>query len=776
MTISRVLSPASADGPHPVSSQPPEEATGAAERDLRLVLDNVPAMVTTMTPDGAIVFANRRLLDYLGVGLADLGDWLRFVHESDRMMMLERLQHAMASGQPYEAQCRLRRADGVYRWFQGSAVPVRAQNGALVRWYYLITDIEDRKRAEDLLRSSERQSRAIADNIPASIAIHSASGDLEFENRAAQEYYGRSPDHQQQTPTGAVHPDDLPALVAAQRHAFATGEPLEFELRVRRADGAYRWFQMRSRRSNDDHDGVSRWYTVGTDIHDRRVAEDALRHSEAGLREVQRLSRTAVWRYDPATDTVSSSPETQRMYDVQPGEDTSRPTFWVNRIHPDDRAHVQAQVDQAIAAGTDYRGAYRLVLPDGRIRYQYATGHPITNEAGGLVEYVGAATDVTEHREAERNLAAANEALRDSEHNARLLVDSIPGMVALLAADGDLQFVNRQILEYTGRTLEELKRWGIGDVVHPEDLPHVIRVFTESIAALTPYEIAERVRRSDGVYRWFQNKGFPLHDSKGRAVGWCVLLTDIDERKRAEDALYRLQARLSRATQVAAAGEMTASIAHEVNQPLAAVVANGHACLRWLASAPPNVAKAVEAAERIVKDGKDAGEVVRRVRTLFKRTIIEMALLDLGDVIAEVVRLLDSHPLRKAVSLEVAVDRGLPPVHADRVQLQQLVMNLMVNALEALEPVSGRTKQLSVRSAHVDTQVQILVSDNGIGLDDPAAIFEPFVTTKTEGMGLGLAICRSIVAAHGGTLSAERNLGFGTTFMITLPIQPVESA
>src|SRR5262249_25628590 len=155
-----------------------------------------------------------------------------------------------------------------------------------------------------------------------------------------------------------------------------------------------------------------------------------------------------------------SSRETQRMYDVQPGEDTSRPTFWVDRIHPDDRAYVRAQVEQAIAARTDYRGAYRLVLPDGRIRYQYATGHPITNEAGGLVEYVGAATDVTEHREAERNLAAANEALRDSEHNARLLVDSIPGMVALLAADGDLQFVNRQILEYTGRTLEELKRWG----------------------------------------------------------------------------------------------------------------------------------------------------------------------------------------------------------------------------------------------------------------------------------------------------------------------------
>ena len=172
----------------------PEDAARAAERDLRLVLDNVPALVKTMTPSGAIDFANRRLLDYLGVGLDQLQDWLQFIHESDRSMMLERLKHSLESGQPYEAQCRLRRADGVYRWFQGSAVPVRAQDGALVRWYYLITDIEDRKRAEDLLRSSERQLRAIVDNIPASIVIHSASGELEFENRAAQEYHGRSSD------------------------------------------------------------------------------------------------------------------------------------------------------------------------------------------------------------------------------------------------------------------------------------------------------------------------------------------------------------------------------------------------------------------------------------------------------------------------------------------------------------------------------------------------------------------------------------------------------
>jgi signal transduction histidine kinase len=219
-------------------------------------------------------------------------------------------------------------------------------------------------------------------------------------------------------------------------------------------------------------------------------------------------------------------------------------------------------------------------------------------------------------------------------------------------------------------------------------------------------------------------------------------------------------------------GEMTASIAHEVNQPLAAVVANGHACLRWLSASPPNVSRASEAAERIVKDGRDAGEVVRRVRALFKRTAVEKAQLDLAVVIEEALRLLDGYPARRHVSLDLLLDPDLPPIVADRVQLQQLLMNLMLNALEALEPVSGRPKQVSIRSTRADAhQAVIQISDNGIGLDDPVAAFQPFVTTKPEGLGLGLAICRSIVAGHGGSLSAERNAGFGTTFTVTLPIQ-----
>jgi C4-dicarboxylate-specific signal transduction histidine kinase len=301
-------------------------------------------------------------------------------------------------------------------------------------------------------------------------------------------------------------------------------------------------------------------------------------------------------------------------------------------------------------------------------------------------------------------------------------------------------------------------------------------VFTQSIASGSPYEIVHRLRRSDGVYRWFQNKGVPLRDISGHIVRWFVLLTEIDERKRAEEALLDLQAKLSRAAQVASVGELAASIAHEVNQPLAAVVANAHACVRWLSASPPNFNRALEAAQRIVNDGKDAGEVVRRIRSLFTRTAAERLPLDVADVVHDVLRLLEADAARRSVAVTVILEPDMPAVLGDRVQLQQLVLNLTLNALDAMEPVVDRPRQLIVRSRRTDVaQMMVEIVDNGVGLEDPQAIFEQFFTTKATGMGMGLVICRSIVAAHNGTLTAARNDDFGTTFRFTLPLQGNES-
>ncbi|HET8775719.1 MAG TPA: ATP-binding protein [Thermoanaerobaculia bacterium] len=351
------------------------------------------------------------------------------------------------------------------------------------------------------------------------------------------------------------------------------------------------------------------------------------------------------------------------------------------------------------------------------------------------------------------------------------ILDNIPAQVAIHNAAGELELYNRAAREYHGPDVTDPKRWKLSDVVHPDDLPGLLAAREHAVQTGQPVETETRLRRVDGEYRWFHVRAVRCDDYDG-AARWYSVRTDIHDRKVAEEALRALQARMARAAQVATVGELAGSIAHEVNQPLTAVVANGHACLRWLSASPPNLPRAIEAAERIIHDGKDAGEVVHRVRALFKRAAVEKAQLDLGEVIGEVLRLLDSYPARQHVSLDLQLDPELPPVSADRVQLQQLVLNLLLNALEAMEPVRGRAKQLSVRSTRAGgDQAMIRISDNGIGLDDPAAAFEPFVTTKPHGMGLGLAICRSIVAAHDGRLWAERNAGFGTTFTVTLPLR-----
>jgi hypothetical protein len=485
------------------------------------------------------------------------------------------------------------------------------------------------------------------DYVPGLVAIVSPSGRIEHVNRGALEYFGRTLEELQRWQWGdAVHPGDLPSLIVEWEQALGTGKPPEREHRLRRADGVYRWFQLRGLPLHAGSDGQVHWCCLLSDIHDRKTAEEKLLRSETFMLEVQRLSHTGGWRYDFATDTVEGSPEVLRAHAVQPGEDPSKPAFWFGRIHPDDVARVNAEFTRCMNERAHYRAGFRNVLPDGTITYQYTTGNPIVNDAGELVEFVGASMDMTEHWLATTALERASQALRE------------------------------------------------------------------------------------------------------------------------------LQIKMSRAAQIAAVAELAASIAHEVNQPLAGVVANAHACSLWLSADPPNLLKAKRAADRIVRDGKDASEVVRRVRSLFKRTSPEKVLLDVSDIIREVLRVIDAYPARKQVTIEARLEPDLPPLRGDRVQLQQLVLNLVLNALEALEGVDGREKLLSVHSNRVDGErVGIRVVDNGGGIDDMEAVFDAFFTTKAEGMGMGLSICRSIAVAHGGVLTAERNDGFGMTFTVTLPIE-----
>jgi signal transduction histidine kinase len=245
----------------------------------------------------------------------------------------------------------------------------------------------------------------------------------------------------------------------------------------------------------------------------------------------------------------------------------------------------------------------------------------------------------------------------------------------------------------------------------------------------------------------------------------------IEAKKRIEETLSRTQSRLSRATQIATVSELAASIAHEISQPLSAVVTNGQAASQWLSAEPPNVTNARVAAERIVRDGKDAGEVVRRIRALFRKTALAKVDLDVNEIIDEVLRLIRTNTLTKRVAVEVDLEKQLPVVLGDRVQLQQVIFNLLANGIEAMEAVEDRPRKLRICSKLEGPEsIVIEIRDYGTGLADSKKAFEAFYTTKNNGMGMGLAICRSIVEAHGGRLGVTPTQGPGTTFFFTLPL------
>ncbi len=283
------------------------------------------------------------------------------------------------------------------------------------------------------------------------------------------------------------------------------------------------------------------------------------------------------------------------------------------------------------------------------------------------------------------------------------------------------------------------------------------------------------MRSADGQYRWLLFRSVPLRDRTGKIVKWYGKSMDIDDRKRAEEErerLRQLEADLAHINRVSMMGELTASIAHEVNQPLTGIVSNGSACLRFLAGDNPDLDEARDAVRDIVRDGKRAGEVIARIRALTKRTALPREKLDLNETIQEVLAIAGDEARKNGVVIRTQFADDLSPVLGDRVQFQQVLLNLVMNAMEAMRSVGEGTRQLAIITRNIDQdQVQITVEDSGTGMDPSimSRIFEPFYTTKSSGMGMGLSISRSIVQNHGGRLWATANAGPGTSFHLTLP-------
>jgi PAS domain S-box-containing protein len=514
-----------------------------------------------------------------------------------------------------------------------------------------------------------------------------------------------------------------------------------------------------------------------TDITEQKCAQQALAASERNLAAIINTIPTAAWttRPDGSADFLN---QVWLDYTGMTAE-KAQGWGWAEAIHPDDRTKLVEEWQLCLASGTPIDTEARIRRFDGSYRWFLIRANPLRHESGNILKWYGTCVDIEDRKRREEDLHAR-------ELSWRQIVDNIPGLVATTGAMGEVEFLNRQTLEYFGKTNEELKNWALIGAVHPDDLPRVIEARKKSIEAGQIYEIEHRCRRGDGVFRWFQVRGLPVRDTENKITAWYLLLTDIDDRKKAEEAsklaeeaLNRARSELAHVTRVTTLNALTVSIAHEVNQPLSGIVSNASASLRFLSGDAPNLEEAREAVRDIVRDGKRAGEIIARIRALTKRTATRREKLDLNETISEVLAIIGDEAKRNNVIVRTQFADALSPVAGDRVQLQQVVLNLVMNAIDAMSGVSERPRELVITTQNIDAGcVQATVEDSGIGIASDAVdkIFDSFYTTKPGGMGMGLSISRSILQSHGGRLWAVGKDAPGTMFHFTVPKYREEGA
>ncbi|WP_233839088.1 PAS domain-containing sensor histidine kinase [Paraburkholderia sp. ZP32-5] len=484
-----------------------------------------------------------------------------------------------------------------------------------------------------------RQLRAMLDLMPVMAWSSLPDGHADFFNDQWFRYTALTPEQSKEWGwTDALHPDDYRRamdhwceMIGADRHDDAG-----FEVRLRRGDGEYRWFWLRANRVRDEAGMIQRWYVTLTDIHDRKLAEESGRRSQALLSEAQRLAGLGIFSWRVGADHMSWSETLYRMFGFEAATPIDR-SIIETRTHPDDHVFMFDNVKREDGL-ENLEDEIRLVMPDGSIRYLHYCAY-VTTALTGEAEYVGTVQDIT-------------------------------------------------------------------------------------------------------------------------------------ERYRASEALAQARADFVQAARASSLGVLTASIAHEVNQPLAGIVTNANVCFRMLSSDPPNIVGAIATAQRTIRDGKRAAAVISRLRTLFNQQKLESSWWDLDGAAGEVIELVQSELRRHRVSLVPRFESGFRKIKGDRIQLQQVIMNLLRNAIDAINLTTDGPRVIVVEVKDCDDSACLSVRDSGIGYDESTAddMFKAFYTTKANGMGIGLSVSRSIVNAHGGKLWAKKHSGRGATFGFSIPV------
>jgi PAS domain S-box-containing protein len=629
-----------------LSSEIPDDRE-RRELPLRGVMDTIPGLVWSALPDGRAEFCNQRWLDYTGMSFHEIKGWGWAVayHPEDVTNLQERWQTALLQSSSFEAEARMRRADGCYRWFLIQAEPLRDSNGRIIRWYGTNTDVEELKLAQEELQKQTSRLDQLFEQAPEAVAVLSTDDRIVRVNKEFTRMFGYEPDEVLQRPV-----DDLivpQALIGGSRaftRLLKQGGRVEVETVRRRKDGS--------------------------------------------------------------------------------------------------------EIDVSLLA----------------ISVRTTSGDHVLNYA--------IYRDITERKRGE-------ERLRESEARFQTMADMAPVLIWMTGTDGLCNYFNKPWLEFTGRTMEQEVGMGWTEGVHPDDVQGCFDGFLPAYHARKPFRIEYRLRRADGEYRWVIESGIPRYTGAGEFAGYIGSNIDITDLKHAEgerQRLRQLEADLAHINRVSMMGELAVSLAHEIKQPIAAALVDAKSCMRWLQRDTPDLPEAVQAALRMIKDATRATEVIDRVRSLYRRDTLERERLDVNEIIGEMIVLLHDKADQNSISIRTDLDSELPPITADRIQLQQVLMNLILNGIEAIKDANGELTITSKRAA--DARLLVSVSDSGVGLplEEVDRIFDAFFTTKVQGTGMGLSISRRIIESHGGRLWASANPGRGATFQFILPTDVAASS
>jgi PAS domain S-box-containing protein len=784
------------------------------ELELSHLVDALPGLVWIALPDGRAELINRRWSQYTGLSLEQaIGrGWLSVIHPEDLDYVLERWRALLESGQSGEVEARLRRHDGEYRRFRCSTAPITDDSGRVARWCGINTDVEDHRRAEEMLRVQERRAHQILDGLPTMVTLMTPEGEFDRGNRHMLEYFGKPLEELRARPVGySFHPDDRPEVLRLWRHSVETGEPYDHEARLRRADGVYRWFHSRGFPLRDDQGRIVTWYLLQVDIDERRRAEAVLAAEKQLLEKVARgfslpsvlddlahlvedlaqgcLCSILLVNPDKTHFSVGAGPRLPPRYnEILHGKTIDR------GYGPCSLAVVEKLPIITADLANDPRwnaSTWLLLMEEYGLRSCWSM--PIFSSAWDVLGVFAI------YREEPVGPTAFERELIDRFTKiAGIAIERAQGDAALKVSEAELRGAHAHLTEaqrlsqtgsFTWDVHADEHTWAteiyrifglepgskvtmpmIQAAIFPEDMAAVEAVIGRALLG-EDFELVFRILTNSGALKHAHVVGHRSEHITDRPV-FHGAIHDVTQSRVAEEALNRARSELAHAARVMTLGALTASIAHEVNQPLSGIITNASTCLRMLAADPPNIDGVRTVIQRTLRDGNRASEVIQRLRSLYTRKQSRIEPVDLNDAAREVLTLSSSELQTHRVILRNDFDERLPAVRGDRVQLQQVILNLVLNATDAMRGVEDRPRNLLVETAWEDeTRIRLSVRDSGVGIDPQSLekVFDAFYTTKSDGMGIGLAISRSIIESHEGRLWAHPNDGPGATFSFSIP-------